>query len=235
MRTSSCEHLCLATRQIFGGWCWCGALPPLPRSGILRFLDVAHVFRRNLHVQEASELEVLVFADLHLEAMGYSPLTTERLVPVDFLEQCTCPGIWRIASTLYLSSDASQSLRSAYTYIVCESKKVSSLAPKGEWSSNASEYIEASLFAIALILPFFSHARARAVLALGLGHLHGIEYFRDRMAIRLQEDKGARQSLVRSCNALHAMKELRFAEMLLFEVAYVLEQQITTEPAQPAS
>ena len=55
------------------------------------------------------------------------------------------------------------------------------------------------------------------------------------MAIKLQEEKGARQSLVRSCNALHAMKELRFAEMLLFEVAYVLEQQITTEPAQPAS
>ena len=50
---------------------------------MVRFLDVAHVFRRNLRVQEASELEVLVFADLHLEAMGY-------LFTIDHRAACPC-------------------------------------------------------------------------------------------------------------------------------------------------
>ncbi|KAJ1446288.1 hypothetical protein M885DRAFT_591881 [Pelagophyceae sp. CCMP2097] len=61
--------------------CWCAALPPLPRQGFLRSLRVAELSAMHVVTAAAAlELEAAALADIELDALGYSPLTAERLV-----------------------------------------------------------------------------------------------------------------------------------------------------------
>jgi hypothetical protein len=250
-RRSACERmrgeeatLVGRTSQTFGGGCWCGALPPLPRSGIAGALDVTHLLRGNLCIKAADELEALVLADLRLEAMGYSPLTAEKLVPDEPPEPTTTSMIWLDASTPCWNSevlwrwDSQTGNVSDNNSVACESGAALESALEGKWSSRASGRVEGRLVALISVLPPSSLARAKAALALGLGHLRGVERLRDEKVVTMEckdspvsSDEAIQHKIRRGHKALHAAtQELRIAEMLLFEATCVLEQHTTTEP-----
>jgi hypothetical protein len=223
----------------FLGGCWCGALPPLPRSGIAGALDVTHSLRKELRSQAANEIEALVLADLRLESMGYSPLTTERLSPGEPPKRSYSSVVWRDVSKSHWHVELQhrrKDISSRITFedsIACESGVALESALEGEWSLNASRRIEDRLVTLVSVLPPSCLARAKATLALGLSHLRGIERLRGHKVMAeyfFTPVRGIPQKLRRGCKALHATQELRIAEMLLFEATCVLEQHMTTEP-----
>jgi hypothetical protein len=219
---------------------FCGAIPPLPRSGIAKALDVAHSLRKDLRSQAANEIEASVLADLRLEAMGYSPLTAERLAPGEPPDGSGSSVVWRDTSKSLWNSKLQQrqeNVSSRTTFedtFVCESSAVLESALEGEWSLNASGRIEGHLINLVSALPPSSLARAKTSLALGLSHLRGVERRRGhkvRRELFLRSDQEIPERRRRGRKkALHATQELRIAEMLLFEATCVLEQQITTQP-----
>lgn len=224
------------TSQPFGGGCWCAALPPLPRSGIAAVLDVAHLLRVKLFLQSADELEALILADLRLEAMGYSPLTGEKLAPD---EPASIARWWNIENLRHASK------RNDRNSVACEVGPALESALEEEWSPRASGRVEGRLIALVSVLPPSCLARAKASLALGLSYLRGDERSHDEKVTAISRSSAmsaddvivshlrftrARQ-LRHSRKALHAAtQELRLAEMLLFEATCVLEQHTTTEP-----
>jgi len=216
------------------GGCWCGALPPLPRSGIAEALDVAHSLRKDLRSQAANEIEAFVLADLRLEAMGHSPLTTERLAHREPLERSSSSVIWRdMSKSLWNSHEAMLSRVTFEEGVACEASVALESALEGEWSLNASGRIEGRLINLVSTLPPSSLARAKAALALGLSHLRGVERLRGHRVMSelfLKQVRAIPPKFGHGRKALHATRELRIAEMLLFEATCVLEQHTTTLP-----
>lgn len=232
-RRSRCEQI--QDKQVrfagrsFGAGCWCAGLPPLPRSGIAAALDGTHNLRRGLCFQAADELETLILADLCLEAMGYSPLTGEKLSPEESPELCSAVAWCNTVTARW--NFKGQKFNPAGDHNQAEQEQ--------RWTSKKLlSRIEERLIALISALPPPSLARAKAALALGLSYLQGVGRFRDDKAtIRinctstLDEGRGFKRKLRRGRKALHvATQQLRIAEMLLFEATCVLEQHTAMEP-----